>query len=77
MTMMNREQTEDAIAKAENEYQKACQTNGTLLNPMREEIKRLNAAARKAKDKKVKKLKAYLAVIDSGVTPPEDEGDAV
>ena len=75
MTTMTREDTEAAILDAEVEYGKTCKSNAKLLLPARAEVKRLNAVARKAKDGKVKVLKAWLAVIDTGAVPKEPDAE--
>ena len=78
MTMLTREQTVAAIAKAKTDCDEKCEKNRVaLMVPATNEVNRLNKLVRGVRNTQVKKLTAYLAVIDSGVTPCEDEVDAV
>ena len=70
--MMTREETESAMLSAEVDYATTCKNNTKrLLDPVRKELSRLNALARKTKDGKVKVLKAWLALHDAGAVPKE------
>ena len=73
---MNRQQTEAAIATAETEYEATCKAHrDRLLTPVRAEVARLNKEARKKKDKKVRVLRDWMAVLDAGVELPKEPND--
>jgi len=74
--MMTKDETLAAIVAATEEYKATCADNtARLLKPVRAEITRLNAAARKVKDTKVKKLNAWIGVLDAGAVPEKVTDD--
>ncbi len=70
--MMTRDEAVAAIVAATNEYKATCGGNtARLLTPVRKEVTRLADAARKVKDDKIRALKKWIDVIDSGAVPKD------
>ncbi len=76
MTQMSKEQAEAEIKAAEATYEATCEANrARLMDPVRQDIKRLNATARKMKDERVRALKAWLDVLDTQPVTGESGGE--